>query len=131
MIRKIKPAILFILLIITVAACSPSKSVVLTMADNGKQVNTKVGEQIIITLDGNPSTGYSWESSDLDTTIFKQVGDPVFQSSDPNLVGSGGTLTLTFEALKAGTATLALVYHRPWETGIDPLDTFSILVTVK
>lgn len=117
--------------LILATACSSSKQVILTASDKGSQVEVKVGEQIAILLDGNPSTGYTWEAKDLDTTMFEQVGDPVFSSSNPGLVGSGGTLTLTFNALKAGTATLTLVYHRSWETGIDPIDTFAVMVTVK
>ena len=113
------------------SACSPAKPVSLTAADKGSQVNVKVGDQITITLEGNPSTGYTWEAKDLDASMFVQVGDPVFTSSNPGAVGAGGTLVLTFKALKAGTATLNLVYHRPWETGVDPVETFSVTITVK
>ena len=112
-------------------ACSSPKSVTLTSTNNGGKVEVQVSGQIIIKLDGNPSTGYTWEAKDLDATLFKQVGDPVFSSSNPGLVGSGGTLTLTFNALKAGTSPLTLIYHRPWEAGVDPINTFAVTVTVK
>ena len=118
-------------MIILATACGPAKPVTLTAADKGSQVSLKVGGQIVITLDGNPSTGYTWEAKGLDPTIFKQVGEATFVSSDPGMVGAGGTLTLTFKVLKAGLASLMLVYHRPWETGVDPLDTYSVTVTVK
>jgi inhibitor of cysteine peptidase len=129
--RKTLPLVTLAVLFILVTACSSSKQVNLTAADKGGQVEVKVGGLIVITLDGNPSTGYNWEAKDLDTTMFEQVGDSTFISSNPGSVGSGGTLTLTFKALKAGTATLTLVYHRPWETGSDPIDTFAVTVTVK
>jgi inhibitor of cysteine peptidase len=131
MFRKFQPLALLLLFSMFASACNPSKSISLTAADAGKQVSIKVDEQVVITLDGNPSTGYTWESKDLDTALFEQVGDTVFQSSNPGLVGSGGTLTLTFRALKSGTSPLLLVYHRPWEVGIDPIATFEITVTVK
>jgi inhibitor of cysteine peptidase len=131
MLHKILSLVTLAMVLISVAACSPTKPVTLTAADKGGQVEVKVGEQIVITLDGNPSTGYTWEAKDLDATMFEQVGDPAFSSSNPGLVGSGGTLTLTFKALKAGSASLTLVYHRPWETGVDPTDTFAVTVTVK
>ena len=128
-----KNLILFALIavLILATACSSPQSTILTTANNGDQVEVKVGGQIIIKLDGNPSTGYTWEAKDLDATMFTQVGDPVFDSSNPGLVGSGGTLTLTFKTLKAGTSPLTLVYHRPWETGVDPTNTFSVTVKVK
>jgi inhibitor of cysteine peptidase len=119
------------LVLFVLTACNPSIQITLTSADNGNQVEVKQGGEIVINLDSNPSTGYSWEAQDLDGTMFEQVGDPVFASSNPDLVGSGGTLSLTFKTLKAGSATLNLVYHRAWETGVDPTDTFSVSVTVK
>ena len=128
-----KNLILFALIavLILATACSSPQSTILTTTNNGNQVEVKVGGQIIIKLDGNPSTGYTWEAKDLDATMFTQVGDPVFDSSNPGLVGSGGTLTLTFKTLKAGTSPLTLVYHRPWETGVDPTNTFTVTLKVK
>jgi inhibitor of cysteine peptidase len=131
MLRKILSLVLLAVVIVLASACNPAKQVNLTAADKGRQVDIRVGGQIVITLDGNPSTGYTWEAKALDTTMFEQVGDVVFNSNNPGLVGSSGTLTLTFKALKVGAVTLTLVYHRPWETGVDPIDTFSVTATVK
>jgi inhibitor of cysteine peptidase len=131
MLLKILSLVTLAVVLIPATSCSPTKQVNLTAKDNGSQVYVKVGGQMVITLDSNPSTGYTWEAKDLDTSMFEQVGDPMFSSSNPGLVGSGGTLTLTFKSLKAGTAALKLVYHRPWETGVDPIDTFAVTVTVK
>jgi inhibitor of cysteine peptidase len=131
MLRKTLSLVTLTLVLIFITACSSSKQVNLTAADKDSQVDVRAGDQIIITLDSNPSTGYTWEVKDLNTTILEQVGDPVFSSSNPGLVGSVGSLTITFKALKAGTATLTLVYHRPWETGIDPIDTFAVTITVR
>ena len=128
-IHYILAALTAILLLAT--ACSSPRSVTLTNTNNGGNLEVKDGGQIIVKLDGNPSTGYTWEAKDLDATMFKQVGDPVFSSSNPGLVGSAGTLTLTFNALKAGTSQLTMIYHRPWETGVDPINTFTVRVTVK
>ena len=131
MFRKFLSLVFLAVVLIPVTACSSAKQSALTKGDNGSQVEIKVGGEITITLEGNPSTGYTWEANNLEPTMFESVGDPVFNSSNPGLVGSGGTLTLTFRALKAGTSTLTLIYHRPWETGVDPIDTFSVTVTVK
>ena len=125
----IMPAIAAVLLLAT--ACSSPRTVTLTGANNGGKVEVQDGGQIIIRLEGNPSTGYTWEAKDLDTSLFNQAGDPVFSSSSPGLVGSGGTLTLTFNALKAGSSQLILIYHRPWEIGVDPTNTFTVTVTIK
>lgn len=131
MARKISSLVLLAVLFFSMTACSAAKQIDLTAANNGSRVDINVGGLIVISLEGNPSTGYTWETSNLDSTILKQVGDAAFISSDPSLMGSGGTLALTFEALKAGTTTLTLVYHRPWETDVDPIDTFTVTVVSK
>ena len=112
------------------AGCSPG-AVELTAEDSGGQVEVRAGQQFAISLAANPSTGYTWEPEALDATMFEQVGEPEFEGSDPGLLGAGGILTLTFEALKPGTATLTLVYHRSWEVDVAPADTFSVTVMVK
>jgi inhibitor of cysteine peptidase len=128
--RKLFVFFVIPLVLFSMTACS-SRQTRLTAADNGKAVIVNAGEQIVITLDGNPSTGYSWEAKDLDASMFQQVGEAKFKNSNPALVGSGGTLTLTFKALKSGTATLSLVYHRSWETNVAPANNFTVNVTVK
>lgn len=127
-----KSFLLFVILglLIPTTGCGQQK-VALTAAHKGSQVEVAVGQQILVTLDGNPSTGYSWEVKDLDTSLLEQVGEAEFESRAPSLLGSGGTLTLTFKALQAGTTTLTLVYRRPWETEVEPIDTFSVTVVIQ
>jgi inhibitor of cysteine peptidase len=108
-----------------------SRQTKFTAVDNGKTVGLKTGDQVVIMLDANPSTGYTWEVKDLDASMIQQVGESGFKSSNPGLIGSGGLLTLTFKTLKAGTTTLTLVYHRPWETDVKPQDTFTLPMVVK
>ncbi len=87
----------------------------LTEADNDKMVTVNTGENMVVKLAGNPSTGYTWETKELDSQMLEQVGETAFESDNasPNLVGVGGTLVLNFKALKPGNTKLTLVYHRP------------------
>ena len=55
------------------AGCG-SMQVKLTSADDGVQQSVNVGEEIVIMLDGNPTTGYTWEAKELDTSMIQQVG---------------------------------------------------------
>ena len=70
---------------------SPPEQVNLTASNNGEKITLFAGQELVIQLDGNPTTGYTWEAKDLDATMFKQIGDATFSSSNPDLVGSGGT----------------------------------------
>ena len=134
-------SVLLAALLFSAASCSGavplstpiSPSNALTEGNNGKTININVGETLVIRLASNPSTGYTWETKDLDTQMLEQVGEAAFESPDtpPDLVGAGGTLVLTFKALEPGTITLTLVYHRSWETDVAPLQTFSVTVAVR
>ena len=126
-------SIIFFVLAIGLAmssGCAP-KPIQLTAADNGRQVTLDTGGEFSVALTGNPTTGYTWEAKDLDTAFLQQVGAAQFKGDRPGVPGAGGTLTLTFKALKSGTAPLTLVYHRSWETNVKPADTFTVTVFVK
>jgi inhibitor of cysteine peptidase len=116
--------------LLTTVGCS-SGQLKLSSSDNGRMVSVKVGVQIMVELKGNPSTGYTWETENLDSTMIQQVGETAFRSSNSGLVGAGGSLGLTFKTLKAGTTTLNLVYHRPWEKDVKPQETFTVTLTIK
>ena len=128
--RKLFTLVALVMVLILAASCSP-KPTELTASDADKTLEFKTGDTIVVTLEGNPTTGYTWEAKDLDTSMLQQEGDPNYKSSNPDLVGAGGTQSLTFKALKAGSVTLTLIYHRSWETGVEPLKTFTVTLTVK
>ena len=103
----------------------------LSDADAGASVELRVGDVLEVTLPGNPTTGYTWEVDTGDAAILRPSGEAEFQSEGTAVVGGGGALTLRFEAVAAGQTPLKLVYHRPFETGVAPAQTFEVSVTVK
>ena len=110
------------------------KEILVEKTDNGNRVELKKGQTLVVTLESNPSTGYSWEVAEGMGTVLQQQGEAEFQpakTGDQQLVGAGGSETLRFEAAAAGETTLKLVYHRPWEKEVEPLETFSIEVVVR
>jgi inhibitor of cysteine peptidase len=102
----------------------------LTSDDNGKKIHIKAGERFAIELEGNPSTGYTWEVTDLDANYLQQVGETGFKGSFPGLAGSGGIQTLTFITKSAGQTNLTLVHHRPWEKDVAPLESYQVVIIV-
>ena len=109
--------------------CGSSKTVKLSMDDKGSQVELKKGQSLVIQIEGNPTTGYTWEAVELED-ILRQVGETEFEA-DSKLTGAGGVQTLRFEAVKAGSTTLKLVYHRPWEKDTAPAETCTFPVVVR
>ena len=125
--------LLILLVALTLAtACSPQQQEVkVTIDDAGREMQLKKGQPLVITLEGNPTTGYSWEVAEpLDEQVLRQAGEPEFKTESEAL-GAGGVQILRFEAVNAGTITLKLVYHRPWEKDVEPLETYSIQVVVR
>lgn len=94
------------------------------------KVQLHVGDKLVVTLGGNPTTGYTWEAASNDQAILKPVGEAQF-TPDTSALGSGGKVTLQFEAVGAGQTPLKLIYHRPFETGVAPLKTFELTLTVE
>ena len=89
-----------------------------TDADNGKQIAVQSGQFVTVTLDSNPTTGYSWQVMEIDNAVLLQDGDPEYKQSpgSEGLVGTGGTETFRFKAVGTGETTLGLGYMRPWES---------------
>jgi len=102
--------------------------------DDGSQVELEQGQILVVTLKSNPTTGYRWEVVETQESILEQMGEAEFkpsQTGEPPLVGAGGWEIFRFKAISAGQTSLKLVYHRPWEEGVEPVDTFSIQVVVR
>ena len=106
-----------------------SETVKLTKDDSGKSVEVPQGASLQITLEANPTTGYTWEVASGDENVLKLAGEPAYQA-ESDLMGAPGMMTLTFTAVAPGTTDLKLVYHQPWES-VQPAETFETNVTVK
>ncbi len=134
-ISRILPAlaVVFLQAALLLSACSPrptsAGSVQIGSADVGKTIHLQTGQRLVVALEGNPTTGYTWEAPGLDQSVLKPVGEPDFKA-DSSAAGSGGRMSLTYEAVNPGQVELALVYHRPWEQNVDPLQTFNVTVNV-
>lgn len=111
-----------------------SDALMLGKDDNGKTFTLKAGDTVKVVLAGNPTTGYTWAAAldEASAALLRLEGEPEYvqETTDESVVGAGGTFTFTFTALKAGKATLKLIYARPWES-VQPLETFEATLTVE
>ena len=122
----------------------PPTEITLSAGDDGRQVQLREGEALVISLEANPSTGYGWEldPGPLDVegeSILVQTAEE-FQTQQElrspgagiqevaPLLGAPETQILQFEARAAGETDLRLVYRRPWEEDAPPVDQFSLQV---
>ena len=91
-----------------------------------RDITVRVGEEFVIALEGNPTTGYQWEAH-YDTSMLQLV-DRAFSAYGPG-IGSGGIERFRFKALIAGDTQLELIYKRAWETIITEDVVFHLHVT--
>jgi len=126
-------AVLLVVLGLLVGCGSSSseeiKEVMVDMEDNGRQINLYSGQTLVVSLEAQPSTGYTWEVVELDELILRQEGDPEFQPASGG-IGAPGVQIFRFEAVSAGETDLRMIYHQPWVEGVEPLETFSVHVIV-
>jgi len=110
------------------------KEVPVDTSYSGKTVEVSVDDSVIITLDSNPTTGFSWALKEIsDGSVLQEAGHEYNapQPTEPPLLGAGGKEVWTFKALKKGTSNISMEYRRPWEQGVQPAETFSLTVVVK
>ena len=119
-----------VLLVVAAGACQTSdEGITIDEEADGTTITLAVGDVLEVALPANPTTGFTWEVTAVDDAVLSAVGDWVFVA-DSTAIGSGGTMTFSFDVLAPGTTTLEMVYHRTFETE-PPADTFTVTVTVE
>jgi inhibitor of cysteine peptidase len=122
-----------LLAVLMLTACN-GKTIKISADDNGSTVSMKSGETLFISIDGNPTTGYTWEVDSVDQNILQLVGEAEY-AQDSNLnskkAGVGGTYKFKFTAVSAGSTTLKLKYWRTFEPDNPPIETFEVTVNVQ
>jgi len=94
--------------------------------DPRQDIEIGVGEQFIITLDSNPTTGYEWQA-DFDESLLGLVQDEFKPAkTKPGMTGVGGKQSFTFQGVKKGKTEVTLTYKRSWEEGFAEQKIFAI-----
>ena len=86
-------------------------------------IGVKAGEQFVVELAANPTTGYQWQPA-FDPAALKLLGHD-FSLADA-AVGGGGAERFRFESLAVGVSQLSFAYQRSWEPGVRDQAQFEI-----
>lgn len=122
---------------LAISGCRPKPqttgAVTVDASSAGGDVSVPLDQLLIVQLQSNPTTGYSWGVLECDLAVLEPLGDPEYVESQPGkqLAGSGGWEVFRFQPQSAGQAHLKLGYRRPWEKDVEPVETFEIDVTVE
>jgi len=87
------------------------------------------GKTFTISLESNPSTGFSWLPS-MDNANLVLTSNTCNPLSPNPATGAPCKQVLTFRGAKAGKTALTLKYARPFEPTVPPAKTLSYVVTV-
>lgn len=132
--NKTRSSLLLLTLLVFVSACNGSNRIrQFASEDNGKTGEVRAGDTFTVTLISNLTTGYQWDIEQLDPAILQQVGEAAYEPDNKkgDMVGAGGKETFTFKAQANGQTDLTLIYHRRWEKGIQPIETFKMTIVVN
>lgn len=119
------------LALVMVAGCTSLPPVTLDGNANGKRVELARGQELVLSLEENPTTGFRWEVVQNAAAVMELLGEGQYAATPTGRVGSGGTTTWRFKAAQTGSDTLRLVYRRSWEKDQPPAETFSCTVHVR
>jgi inhibitor of cysteine peptidase len=99
---------------------------------SGKTVALRVGQQVVVRLKGNATTGFLWMVKSVEGGAAEAVGKVEYKpdAAAAGMVGVGGVFEATFRAVAPGKATITLEHRRPWEQGVAPLETFVVTLEV-
>jgi predicted secreted protein/uncharacterized protein YceK len=107
----------------------------LDVSADGTTQTLGINELMAITLESNPSTGYSWFAKSSNPDVISQEGEAQYNEPASNstevALGAAGTETLYLKAASTGSAMITLEYKRGWETNVAPEKTLTITVEVK
>jgi inhibitor of cysteine peptidase len=88
-------------------------------------------KSLTLTLDENPTTGYSWAYTMAPEGILALENDAFVNApTSETVVGAGGTHTWTFKVVAGGCVRLTFQYYRPWEAPETAVETRVYAVNV-
>jgi inhibitor of cysteine peptidase len=117
--------------LLALAACGGGapEPVELTSADDGTTVELEEGQELVIRLESNQTTGFRWNLVEAPPEETLEQVSAEYEEPEDGLVGEGGTEVWTFRAAGPGEGALKLGYFRPFEPD-DVQGTFTVTVEV-
>ncbi len=118
------------------SAAAVSAACAQTPQEDIRALTLRVGEQTVLLLPGNPTTGYMWSLAepapdDAPVTVELALQEPGAPSGNRPLCGAPQATRATLTGIRPGVISLVLRYARPWEKDRPAAKTQTLEVTVK
>ena len=118
---QLRRLVIFIAAAFAVAACGDSDDEVFVTSQAGA-IEVSPGEEFVVSLESNASTGYAWElSAPLAESVVELVSDTYIEG-DTDIVGAPGRQELRFRALADGSTYIQLWYVRSFDDPAEPTE---------
>ena len=103
----------------------------LTKNDNGKTVEARVGESVVIELPENPTTGYLWTLNVKEETGTASLSNSRYTAPKQSGIGGGGTRMFTVKVQSSGIVTVDMKLRRQWEPESTAIDRFNTVIKAQ
>jgi inhibitor of cysteine peptidase len=91
-------------------------------------IKVRVGESFAISLESNPTTGFTW-NAEYDSSVIEESKSRCFISTS-KAVGAGGKELFEFQPKRVGSTFIIMKYNRSWEPKA-PRKTLTFKVEIK
>ena len=101
----------------------------LSCEDNGKLIELRQGDVILVSLQETPTTGYRWTVDNIDEKIL-ELKNENFHIAPKAGIGGNGTRTFSFRAIAVGSVNLKLKLRREWLGDASIIERYSLTIKV-
>jgi inhibitor of cysteine peptidase len=100
----------------------------LSEADNGKKLQLKVGDHIVLKLPASPGTGYNWE---VQPNSHFSISHQYKMQADAAIGGGGMDVFELDPQAQVQNGSIRFLYRRAWEDASKAGKTFSISYQIQ
>jgi predicted secreted protein len=98
--------------------------------EGSREVSVPMGQLLRVELQANAGTGYVWQCREPADGAVRSVGSPSSRPIDRGVMGGRVMWILSFRPVRPGDCELLFELVRPWEQGVAPAKTASVMVHV-
>jgi Zn-dependent peptidase ImmA (M78 family)/predicted secreted protein len=98
-------------------------------AQEGRQLVSRLRDEIHVRLPETPSSGYVWHVADSGGALTELVSDEFEEhDEDEEAIGAGGVRHLWLRVVAPGSGRIRMELGRPWQAGVRPARIFEATI---
>ncbi len=110
-------------------AAEKNATIDLDATNNATNVSVACGQELLVRLKENPSTGYTWNVLQQDSHLLELISK-TFIPPEKSIPGAPGKALFVFKAINPGETKLELGYFRTWEGEQNAAEHFQVTISI-